>query len=194
MVLNPPSPLPWALDMEHVCARDDSPSPHPTGNPATPLIQADPAFLLTPNQRDLDTEHPASRSPSSSTENLHYADKSGISSSQSLRPKPADLRFEPPRPKPLIRGFERPRFSRIAILTVLCLITYPVIHILTLVAKDKSLFIVRAIVSVWCSGVGFALGYILLKIGAQHLEAASKFRLVGYWDFLKLYIEQRGLP
>ena len=43
-------------------------------------------------------------------------------------------------------------------------------------AKDKSLFVVRLMVSAWCSVAGFVLGYIL-KIGAQHLEAASKFTL-----------------
>ena len=169
--------------MERVRARD-SPSPPANGNPATPLIQAD-TLLLTPSGRDFDTEHLASQSPSSSSENLQYTDKSGFSSSTSLRDKRVDLRFEPPRSKPLIRGFERPRFSRIAILTVLCLITYPAFYILTIVAKDRSLFIVRAIVSVWCSGVGFALGYILLTIGAQHLEAASKFTLVWCRDLLK---------
>ena len=179
--------------MEHVHTRDNSPSPRPAGNPHAPLIQPDP-FLSTRNGRDFDTEHPASRSPSSSTEDFQHTDKSGFSSSQSLRAKLADLRFKPPRSKPLFRGFERPSFSRIAILTVLCFITYPVFYILTLAAKDKSLFVVRAIVSVWCSGVGFALGYFLLKIGAQHLEAASELTPVGCRDFLKLYFKQLGRP
>jgi len=99
----------------------------------------------------------------------------------------------PPQSKPLFQGFERPSLSRIAILTVLCLLTYPTFFILKLVAKDKSLFIVRSIVAVWCWGVGFALGYILLKIGAQHLEAASEFRLVWYnRGFLRLYFKQPG--
>ena len=96
--------------------------------------------------------------------------------------------------KSLFRGFEKPSFFRIAILTALCLITYPAFYFLTLVAKDKSLFTVRIIVSLWCSGVGFTLGYILLKTGAQHLEAASEFMLVGCPDFLRFYPEQPGLP
>jgi len=41
--------------------------------------------------------------------------------------------------------------------SVLSAIIYPAFYILTLVAKDTSLSIVRLIVSVWCSGVGFAL-------------------------------------
>ena len=108
------------------------------------------------SSREFGAEHPASPSPSPSA---------------------------PPRSKPLLRGFERPSLSRIAILTVLCLITYPAFYILTLVAKDKSLYSVRLIASTWCSGIGFALGYILLKIGAQYLEAASKFTLLRYPDF-----------
>ena len=65
------------------------------------------------------------------------------------------------------------------ILSILCLITYPAFYILTFVAKDRSLFTVRFIVAVWCSGVGFALGYILLSIGAQYLEAASESERTG---------------
>ena len=94
--------------------------------------------------------------------------------------------------KPLFRGFEKPNFFRIAILTALCLITYPAFYFLTLVAKNKSLFDVRIIVSLWCSGVGFTLGYILLKTGAQHLEAASEFTLVGCPVFLKLHFDSLG--
>ena len=135
-------------------------SPHPAENPAAPLIQADPS-ILAPDGGEFDPEYPAWPSLPSSTTDSQYAEQS------------------PPRSKPLFRGFERPSFSRIAILTVLCLVTYPAFFILTFVAKDKSLFIVRVLVSTWCSGVGFALGYIILKIGAQHLEAASELTLVG---------------
>jgi len=165
--------------------RDNSSSPHPTENLAAPLIQAEPS-ILTPNRREFDVEYPAWPSPPSSTANFQYSDRSRISSLRSLRPRLADLRFEPPRSKPLFRGFERPSFSRIVILTVLCLITYPAFYVLTFVAKDRSLFIVRLVVSLWCSGVGFALGYILLTIGAQHLEAASESISVGYPGFLRL--------
>jgi len=91
--------------------------------------------------------------------------------------------------KPAFRTFERPRFSHVAILTVLCLIAYPAFYALTFVAKDRSLYIVRLIVSVWCSVIGFALAYILLTIGAQHLEAASEFTLVWHRDFLRRYFK-----
>ena len=135
--------------------RDDDSGPPPVEIPDASLIQAEP-FLLTPNRRVFHTSLPPS-----------------ITNSRSLEKSPAG-------PKPLFQGFERPSFSRIAILTVLCLITYPAFYILTFVAKDRSLFIVRLVVSLWCSGVGFALGYILLKVGAQHLEAASMFTLIGH--------------
>lgn len=126
------------------------------------------------------SEYPASPSPPPSTTNPQHADKTWAS------------RLKQRRQKLLFRGFERPSLSRIAILTALCLITYPAFHILTLVAKDDSLFVVRFIVSVWCSAIGFALGYILLKIGARHLEAASESMLTGCRNFPRLYFKQLG--
>lgn len=165
---------PRTPNMEPVRMRDSYWSPPPTADSTTPFNQTDP-FLLTPNRREFDAEYPAWSSPSPSATNFQYTDKSQFPSRRSLHPKLADLGCEPPRSKPLFRGFERPSFTHITILTVLCLTAYPALYILTLVARDKSLFIVRVIVAMWCSGVGFALGYILLMIGVQHLEAASKF-------------------
>ena len=137
----------------HIRMKDNNPSPHLIGSTATPLV---------------DAEDPAWPSPPPSTKNSLYVDE----------PRPS--RFKLPQSKPLFRGFERPSLSRIAILTVLCLLTYPAFYILTLVAKNKSLFVVRSIVAVWCWGIGFSLGCVLLKIGAQHLEAASECIPVGY--------------
>ena len=176
--------------MEHVRMRDDNWSPPDS---ATSFNQTDP-FLLGPNRREPDPDYPAWPSPSPSTTTFPHEDKPQFSSRQLLHPKLANLRFEPPRSKPLFQGFERPSFSRIAILTVLCLIAYPALYILTLVAKDKSLFVVRVIVAMWCSGVGFALGYILLRIGVQHLEAASEFTFIWYRGLLKFRFKQLGPP
>ena len=120
---------------------------------------------LTPNRREFDAEK--------TTLNFQQSDKSQ-SSSWSLYPKLAGLSFESLRSKPLFRGFERPNVTHIAILIVLCLVAYPALYIPTLVAKDKSLFTVRLIVAIWCSGVAFALGYTLLMIGVKHIEAASE--------------------
>lgn len=159
--------------MEQVRTRDNW-SPPPTADSTTPFNQADPS-LLTPNRREFDAEYPAWSSPSQSTTNFHHTYRSQFSSQQSLNTKLANLENKPPRLKPLFRGFERPNLARITILAVLCLTAYPALYILTLVAKDKSLFTVRLIVALWCSGVGSALGCLLLGIGMQHLEAASEF-------------------
>ena len=165
--------------MEHIRARDSSSSPSPPENLAAPLIQPDHS-LSTPDGREFDAEDLTWPSPPPSTTNVQYADKSRFSTLRSLhsRVKLAAIGFVPPRSKPPFRGFERPNFSRIAILTVLCPTAYPAFYLLTLVAKDRSLFIVRVLVSAWCSAVGFVLGYILLKIGAQHLEAASESMMI----------------
>ena len=157
--------------MEHVRMKDDNSSRQLTENPTVPLIEESSSLL--PNRRAFDVQDPYQPSPPPSVPSSQYSDKPRL-----------------PRPKlPLFRGFERPRFSRIAILAVLCVISYPAFYILTLVAKDKSLSIVRLIVSAWCSGIGFALGYVILKIGAQHLEAASEYTLVGYHDFSKVLFQ-----
>ena len=153
--------------MEQVPMRDDSSSPHPIEDPVAPLIDGDPS-TLTPNRRKFDAEYPVWPSSAPSTSSFHHSDKSWFS------------RPSLPRSKPLVRGFEIPSLSRIAIFTVLCFVGYPAFYILTLVARDKSLSIVRLIVSAWCSVVGFAIGYVLLKIGAQHLEAASEFTSIEY--------------
>ena len=171
--------------------RDNNTSPHPTEDPAAPFIQSDPS-VLAPDWKEFNLEDLTWPSLPPSTENFQYADESRPSSRHSLHPKLAEPKSEPPRSKPLFRGFERPSFPRIAILTLLCFITYPAFYILTLVAKDRSLFVVRAIVSVWCSGIGFALGYTLLKVRAQYLEAASESTPGGYRDFLSLCFKQPG--
>ena len=140
----------------------------------TTLTRAGPS-IPTLSRRGPDPENPPRHSLLPSTENFQNPNKSLFS------------RFKPPLLQPLSQDFERPSFSRIAILAILCLITYPASFFLTSVAKDRSLFIVRVIVSVWCSGVGVALGYLLLRIGAQHLEATSEFTRFGvgaFWDLM----------
>jgi len=110
----------------------------------------------------------------------------------SLNRELPNLESNSPQPKPPSRGFEKPSILNILILTGLCLATYPVFRLLTVVAKNKSLSVVRAIVAAWCWGAGFAFGWILLRIGAKHLEAASEFALVGYRSFLIHYFKQPG--
>jgi len=145
---------------------------NPTENPAEPLIQTD-SSLATSNVEEVDAEDQAWSSPPPPTTNSQHTEKPS------------------PRSKPF-RGFERPSFTRIAILTLACAITFPAFYILTFVAKDRSLFIVRLLVAVWCFSIGLALEYTLLKIGARHLEAASEFTPVGYRDILNPSLEQPG--
>ena len=158
--------------------RDNS-NPDPAETSAASLFQTIPS-LLTPNRRDSGAEYPPWYSLPPSTTDFQYADKSWFS------------RFKPPQLKPLFQGFEGPSFSHIVVLTVLCLITYPLFDILTFVTKDRSLFVVRLIVSLWSSVAGFAFGCILLAIATQHLEAASEFVLVEHRAFLRFYFEQPG--
>lgn len=160
--------------MERVPAKD---SPHLPGNSMASLIQPSDPSLLTPNRLEFDAEHPPWYSLPPSTVDFQYTQKS---------------RFKLPRLKPLFQGFEPPSFSHIVILTFLCLITYPAFFALTFAAKDRSLFVVRSIVSAWCWVIGFALGYILLRIGARHIEAASKSMPVWNREYLIFYFKQPG--
>ena len=145
------SALPHPLNsMEQWVTGPDEFNPYAIDNWSPPLI------LLTPNRREFDAQD---------------TDKSQFPTRQSLYPK---FNLDNLRSKPLFQGFETPNFARIAIFIVLCLVAYPALYILTLVAKDKSLFTVRLIVAMWCSGVAFALGYTLLRIGVKHIEAASE--------------------
>lgn len=131
------------------------------------------------------TEDSASSSPSAQAFLPAYAEEHvsnpqgtgepQFSSRQTLGPGFIGLKCEPqPRHKPLIQGFERPSLVNIGIIAVLCLVTYPTFHLLTLVGRDKPLFTVRLIVAAWCAVVGTVVGSTLLKIIAQHLDAASE--------------------
>jgi len=166
-----------------------SPSPPPTADFATPSDHTE-HLLLDPNAGGLYTEHPL-QSPAASSQ---YSVRSWYSTTtlQSLRLELTNLGSKLQQSGRQFDGFEEPSYPRITTLTVLCLVTYPAFYILTLVAKDRSLFIVRAIVGVWCWVAGFILGYFLFEIGAQHLEAASKSALVWYRSFLRLYFKQPG--
>jgi len=162
----------WDFVVDHIHMRDNYRNPLSTES-ITLFSQADP-ILLTPNRRVFDAEYPAWPSLSPPTTSFQYTDEAQPSSRRLRHPNLTGLTFEALRPKALFRGFEKPSFVHITVLIVLCLTAYPALYILTLVANDKSLTVVRLIVALWCSAVGFALGYILLKIGMQHFEAASE--------------------
>lgn len=75
----------------------------------------------------------------------------------------------------LASGFEAPQWRNILIHTAMCLVSYPTLLAVMLVARNKSLFWTRFIVGVGCGVVGLCLGYSLLMLAKSHLEAASKF-------------------
>ena len=132
-------------------------SPPLTADSVTPYIQT--PILPAPNGNEFDA-----------VRTTQYTDTSSFTTRWSLHPKLGGLSFDHLQ----FQGFERPSYSRIAILILLCFIAYPAFYILTLVAKDKSMFIVRLTIALWGSGVAFVLGYTLLSMGVKHLEAASE--------------------
>jgi len=176
--------------------KNDSPSPPPTAGLATPSGQVEPP-LPAPNEGGPAQPSTTSSQPTAkpwfsiATLWSRCLELTGYLWSLCLD-LTGYIKSKIPQLKPLSPGFEAPSFLYIATLTILCPATYLAFYILTLVAKDRSLFVVRAIVGLWGWVAGFALGYFLLRIGAQHLEAASKFALVGYRSFLRHSFKQPG--
>ncbi|KAG6915382.1 hypothetical protein DXG01_011754 [Tephrocybe rancida] len=75
---------------------------------------------------------------------------------------------------PFANGFEVPHWKQILLHTALCLVSYPILLAVTLIARNKSIFWTRFIVGVGCGFVGLYLGYSLLTLAKCHLEAASE--------------------
>lgn len=80
-----------------------------------------------------------------------------------------------PKEHPFSRNFEAPHWWYIGLHATLCLISYPIILLFILVAKDRSLFWTRFIVSAGCGLIGFMLGLSLLRMGKSFLEASSEW-------------------
>jgi hypothetical protein len=140
--------------MEHLRLSDD----RPIVDSVSPLCPTD-SFLLTPSRGECNDEE--------TTLNVQDIDKYQFSAQEG--PDSGSQRL-----KTLFKRFERPSFIRIAILTVLCVVAYPALYVVSLVGRDLPLFTVRVIVGMGCSGIGFALSYSLLGIGVRHIEAASE--------------------
>ncbi|KAK0205990.1 hypothetical protein DFS33DRAFT_1256607 [Desarmillaria ectypa] len=70
-------------------------------------------------------------------------------------------------------GFEAPKWRKIIIHVILCLIAYPFLMAFVIVARNKTLFWSRFLVSIGCGVIGFALGLSLLSLGRPFLEAAT---------------------
>ncbi|GLB33262.1 hypothetical protein LshimejAT787_0101460 [Lyophyllum shimeji] len=80
---------------------------------------------------------------------------------------------KPHKRHPFAKGFEAPLWKNILVHIALCLIAYPFLLLITLVARQKSLFWTRFIVGMGCGLIGFCLGLSLLQLAQSHLEAAT---------------------
>ncbi|KAF9021430.1 hypothetical protein BDZ89DRAFT_1071387 [Hymenopellis radicata] len=66
-----------------------------------------------------------------------------------------------------------PQWKRIALHVFLVGLAYPILLVFVIIARDKSLFWSRFVVSIGCGVIGFVLGLSLLNLGRPFLEAAT---------------------
>lgn len=142
-------------------------SPPSSTNSAT-LLYPSVTPQFSPNRRQSDS-YPDHWLPSSPPYALTGKRKASILPIRIRIPK-----FDAPKPRPIIKGFERPRFTQLFLHVSVCLGSYPVMCFITVVAKDRSLFLVRILVAVWSALVGFCLAFSLVAFATKYLEAASK--------------------
>lgn len=71
-------------------------------------------------------------------------------------------------------NFEKPDWKQLVLHVFMCLASYPVMYAVTLIAKDRTLFLVRVVVSVGSAMVGFCLAFSLAASATKYLEAASE--------------------
>ena len=87
---------------------------------------------------------------------------------------PPPRRWSPGKVRRPARLFERPKWGHLCLHTFLCVASYPIIYVGTILARDRSLFWARVIVGLWCAGVGTVIGWSLLAYASRFLEAASE--------------------
>lgn len=95
----------------------------------------------------------------------------------SSRHSPTKLKWGRQRRHPFAQSFEPPNWKFIIIHVVLGVLSYPVLLIFEAIARDKTLFWTRLLVSVGCGLVGFCLGLSLIGLGKAYLEAAGRSTL-----------------
>ncbi|KAF8919143.1 hypothetical protein CPB85DRAFT_881024 [Mucidula mucida] len=87
---------------------------------------------------------------------------------------PNGLPKPPPcHPLPFAQSFEQPHWRKIALHIFLVALAYPILLIFVIIARDKSLFWSRFVVSIGCGIIGFGLGLSLINLGRPFLEAAT---------------------
>ncbi|KAF4602487.1 hypothetical protein EYR40_005696 [Pleurotus pulmonarius] len=76
------------------------------------------------------------------------------------------------------RSFEAPDWRLLVLHTVLCLLAFPTLLVFTIIARNRTLFWTRFIVSIGCGLVGFFLAISLINMGKAFLEAATWATLI----------------
>lgn len=133
--------------------------------PSTGIIPASAAFMLSPNRRN----------PSSySDEGWEYLSSSTYEIKEKCKTSLPTLSLPKVNARPIFKGFERPDWSKIALHIFACLFSYPMMYVVTLISRDRSLFLVRALVAVGSALVGFCLAFCLVAFAIKYLEAASE--------------------
>lgn len=135
-------------------------------NSATPLYPSV-APEFSPNRRQSDSYTGKQWTPSSPS----Y----GVETKRRGSALPIRLPIPKTSARPIFKGFERPDLRQLSLHVFVCFVSYPVMYLVTLVAKDRSLFLVRVLVAVWCALVGFCLAFSLVTFATKYLEAASEF-------------------
>jgi hypothetical protein len=80
----------------------------------------------------------------------------------------------PKRKHPFSEWFERPKWKTLLVHIFLCLVTYPLLMIVVVIAENRSLFWTRFIVGLGCGLVGAGLSLSVLALGKSYIEAASR--------------------
>ncbi|KAF8663578.1 hypothetical protein AX16_000922 [Volvariella volvacea WC 439] len=141
--------------------------------PPQPNPQRQVTFSTPPQTYgNLNPRHPRSDSQSQYQEIpiplSNDIDPEELKSSHAIFPRPSK-----PKQHPFSQSFEPPHWWPIIIHVILCLVSYPVILLFTIVARDRSLFWTRFIVSLGCGLAGVSLGMSLLRLGKSYLEAST---------------------
>jgi hypothetical protein len=99
----------------------------------------------------------------------------------------------PSRRHPFASQFEPPDWQRLLIHSLFCLLAYPLLLLVVVIASSRPLFWTRTIVGFGCGLIGFTLGLGPLALGKKFLEAAGGFLTLQLDQFANATL-QRGPP
>jgi hypothetical protein len=81
----------------------------------------------------------------------------------------------PSKRHPFASQFEPPDWQQLLIHSFVCLLAYPLLLLVVVIASSRPLFWTRTIVSLGCGLIGFTLGLGPLALGKKFFEAAGGF-------------------